>query len=154
MQIILISIFLINNEIACSQQSLKPTYKMDNTSNEADLSEILNVTRTLTTYMIEKNTTAINKMLDADFTLTHITGYVQTKKEWLAEIESESMKYYAYQEIKTSVKIDGQKAIFVGQNLLDARIWGSRNNWRLQQKMELEKRNGIWIILNSVATIF
>ena len=64
------------------------------------------------------------------------------------------MKYYSYKEVKTSVEIFGDKAKFVGQNILDARIWGSRNNWRLQQTMQLEKRNGKWIILKSVATTF
>jgi hypothetical protein len=79
---------------------------------------------------------------------------VQPKEEWFSEIESERMKYYSYKEVKITVKIDEGKAIFVGQNLLDARIWETRNNWRLQQKMQLEKRNGKWIILKSVATIF
>jgi hypothetical protein len=64
------------------------------------------------------------------------------------------MKYYSYQEIKTSVKIAGDKATFIGQNILDTRIWGSRNNWRLQQTMLLEKQNGKWMILKSVATTF
>jgi hypothetical protein len=61
---------------------------------------------------------------------------------------------YSYKEVKTSVVIDGNKATFIGQNLLDARIWGSRNTWRLQQSMELEKRGDNWIILHSAATTF
>lgn len=116
--------------------------------------EILDVTRQLTQLMIDKNTVEINKILDQDFTLTHITGYVQSKEEWFSEIESERMKYYRYKEVKTSVKLDGDKAVFLGQNLLDARIFGTRNNWRLQQIMHLEKRNKKWIITKSVATTF
>ncbi|MDA6069445.1 nuclear transport factor 2 family protein [Flavobacterium sp. AC] len=117
-------------------------------------SQILEITRQLTQLMIERNTIEINAILDANFTLTHITGYVQSKEEWFSEIESERMKYYSFQEVKTSVTIDGDKAVFVGQNILDARIWGTRNNWRLQQTMQLEKRKGKWIILKSVATTF
>ena len=119
-----------------------------------DKSQILEVTRQLTQLMIDKNTTAMNKILDIHFTLTHISGYVQPKEEWYAEIETERMKYYSYKEVKTSVNIDGDKATFVGQNMLDARIWGTRNNWRLQQTMQLEKRNEKWIILKSAAAIF
>lgn len=119
-----------------------------------DESAILRVTRELTEAMILKDTAGINKVVDAGFTLTHITGYVQSRKEWLAEIASERMKYYSYKEVKTAVRIVGDKASFTGQNLLDARIWGSRNTWRLQQAMQLEKRNGKWIILSSVATTF
>lgn len=117
-------------------------------------SGVLDVTRQLTQLMIDKNTVAMDKILDPHFTLTHITGYVQSKDEWYAEIENERMKYFSYREVKTSVKIDGDKATFVGQNILDARIWGSRNNWRLQQTMHLEKRGGKWIIMKSVATTF
>lgn len=119
-----------------------------------DESEIFALTRQLTELMIERDFTGINKIVDADFTLTHITGYVQSKNEWLSEIEKESMKYYAYKEVKTSVVIDGNNATFVGQNLLDARIWGTRNNWPLQQTMLLEKKDGKWTILESVATTF
>ncbi|PWA07346.1 nuclear transport factor 2 family protein [Flavobacterium psychrotolerans] len=119
-----------------------------------DKSQVLEVTRQLTQLMIDKDIAGLNRILDMRFTLTHITGYVQSKAEWFSEIESERMKYYSYKEIKTTVKIDGDKTTFVGQNLLDARIWGTRNNWRLQQTMQLEKRNGKWIILKSVATTF
>lgn len=119
--------------------------------NNAD---ILAITRQLTELMIKKDTIGINNIVDNDFTLTHITGYIQSKSEWFSEIESERMKYYSYKEIKTTVNTDGNRAYFVGQNLLDARIWGTRHQWRLQQNMELIKRNGKWIILKSVATTF
>ncbi|MBS7231585.1 nuclear transport factor 2 family protein [Flavobacterium psychroterrae] len=116
--------------------------------------EIFAITRQLTDLMIDKDILELNKILDQDFTLTHITGYVQSKDEWLLEIESERMKYYGYEEVKTSVKMEGDKGTFVGQNILDARIYGTRNKWRLQQKIQFEKRNGKWIILQSVATTF
>lgn len=127
---------------------------METTNNKNDEAQILALVRQLTQLMIERNTIEMNKIFDKDFTLTHITGYVQPKEEWFAEIEKESMKYYSYREVNTSVKINGDKAEFIGQNILDARIWGSRNNWRLQQTMQLEKRNGKWIILKSVAKTF
>ncbi|TCD12043.1 nuclear transport factor 2 family protein [Pedobacter frigidisoli] len=116
--------------------------------------DILNLTRKLTRLMIEKDIVEMSKILDAHFTLTHITGFVQPREEWLKEIESEQMKYFSYQEIKTSIEIAGDKATFIGQNLLDAKIWGARNNWRLQQTIYLEKRIEKWIIIKSVATIF
>lgn len=143
--------FISTITTACSQTQSKPKNVME---LETDKSQILEVARHLTLSMINRDLRELNKILDADFTLTHITGYVQSRKEWLSEIESESMKYYSYKEVKTTVKIEENKAIFVGQNLLDARIWGSRNTWRLQQTMQLEKREGKWIILKSVATTF
>lgn len=64
------------------------------------------------------------------------------------------MKYYSSKEVNHTVKVNGNAADVVIQNLVDARIWGTRNTWRLQQKMKLEKRNGTWIILKSVASTF
>jgi hypothetical protein len=127
---------------------------METQKNDDSSSQVLDAARALTKLMIEKNTTGMDKILDVNFTLTHITGHVQSKKDWYAEIQSEQMKYYSYKEVKNSVKIDGDKATFVGQNLLDARIWGTRNNWRLQQTMQMERRDGKWVILKSVATTF
>lgn len=147
---LLLLTIIFNRTNACTQVKLKPTENMETYNKE----QILDITRQLTQLMIDRDTNAINKIVDADFTLTHITSYVQSKNEWFSEIESERMKYYSYKEVKTSVKIEGNSATFVGENILDARIWGSRNNWRLKQTMQLEKRNGKWIILKSVATTF
>lgn len=127
---------------------------MEIQENNTDELQILEVTKQLTELMIAKDTKSIDKIVDPDFTLIHMTGYVQSKSEWFSEIESERMKYYSYQVVKNSVNIDGFTATFIGQNLLDARIWGSRNKWRLQQTMQLEKRNDKWIILKSVAVTF
>lgn len=98
---------------------------MQSENNNNDEAEILWVTKQLTELMIKKDTITISKIVDAGFTLTHITGYVQPKSEWFAEIESESMKYYAYKEVKTAVTINGDKATFIGQNLLDAYLGNS-----------------------------
>lgn len=115
---------------------------------------ILAVTRQLTQWMVERDTAAMRTITDQNFTLTHITGYVQPRSEWFSEIEKESMKYYSAKEVAHTIKVEGNKAVFMNQNLLDARIWGSRNTWRLQQTMQLEKQGGKWIILNSVAKTF
>lgn len=127
----------------------KKETKMQNTDTEKK--EILALTRKFTELMISRNTAELNKIVAEDFTLTHITGYVQPKEEWFEEINAESMKYYSAEEVEYSVEVKENKATFVQKNRLDARIWGSRNVWRLQQTMSLEKRNGKWFILKSVA---
>ncbi|MFV0607498.1 MAG: nuclear transport factor 2 family protein [Niabella sp.] len=150
MKSLLFFILLLSSLAGCAQKN-----KTDMEQNkQREEQAVLAITQNLTQYMIERDTAAINKIVDANFTLTHITGYVQYKAEWLKEIASESMKYYSAKEVSKRIKIDGNKAEFKGQNILDARIWGTRDNWRLQQIMQLEKRNGEWIILNSVASIF
>lgn len=119
-----------------------------------DKIKITEIVQNLTDYMVQRDVEKIDEILDDDFTLTHITGYIQPKEEWLGEIKKETMKYYTYEKVKESVKIDGNKATFLSQNILDARIWGTRNRWRLQQIFQLEKRNGRWLITSSVASLF
>ncbi|WP_121356184.1 nuclear transport factor 2 family protein [Flavisolibacter nicotianae] len=119
-----------------------------------DETQILSVIRQLAKGMIERDITGMNRILDKEYTLTHMTGYVQPKAEWFNEVIKESMKYYSASEVFHTVTVNGNKATATMQNLVDARIWGSRNTWRLQQVMRLEKRDGQWIILNSVASVF
>ena len=117
-------------------------------------SQVLEVARLLIKLMIDRDISWMNEIMDKDFSLTHITGYVQPKKDWFTEIESESMKYYSAEEVYSKVEIDGTKATCVMRHLLDARIWGSRNTWHLQQTFQMEKRDGEWFILSSVAKTF
>ena len=119
-----------------------------------DMKEAKAVVQQLAELMIARDTTAMSKILDNDFTLTHMTGYVQPKAEWLDEVAKESMKYYSAKEVKHTINVNGHTAEVMIQSMVDARIWGSRNTWRLQQKMKLEKRNDTWIILSSVASTF
>lgn len=134
----------------CTQNEL---HRMETKINN-DSAEVLAVVRKLAALMIERDTNAMNKILDDQYTLTHITGYVQPKEEWLEEVMKGTMKYYTASEVSINATLNGNKATVLVHNLVDARIWGSRNTWRLQQKMELEKRNGHWIILRSVASTF
>jgi len=117
-------------------------------------SQVLEVARLLIKLMIDRDTSWMNEIVDKNFSLTHITDYVQPKDDWFAEIESESMKYYSAEEVYSKVDIDGTKATCVIRHLLDARIWGSRNTWHLQQTFQMENRDGEWFILNSMAKTF
>jgi len=131
--------------------------KINNTMENklgADQSEVLKTVRQLADWMIRKDTVAMNMILDKDYSLTHMTGYIQPKTEWFGEVEKESMKYYSAKEVNYKISIHENKAEVIMQNLVDARIWGTRNIWRLQQKMQLEKQKGRWIILKSVASTF
>ncbi len=135
---------------SCAQNNQK---NMSDTVH-TDEAQVLAVTRQLAQLMIERDTAAMNQILDEHYTLTHMTGYVQPKAEWFNEVIKESMKYYSAKEVNHSVTVNGDKATATMQNLVDARIWGSRNIWRLQQRLTLVKRAGKWIILNSVASTF
>lgn len=146
-----ISITLLVFSFIAYAQNKSSAMEENITNDEA---AVLATVRQLAELMIARDTAAMNNILDKNYTLTHMTGYVQPKAEWFDEVQKESMKYYSAKEVSFSVKMKGDKADVIVQNMVDARIWGSRNTWRLQQKMQLEKRNAKWIILKSVASTF
>jgi hypothetical protein len=115
---------------------------------------ILQVYRKFYVYMVEKNTLALSVLLGDTFRLVHMTGYVQTKIEWLDQIDAETMRYYSSAEKDVSVSIDDDTAKIIGKNVVDARINGDRNIWGLRLEMELLKRNGIWNIMYAKASAF
>lgn len=148
-----IFLILLSVSTAIAFAQYKSITKMDQNITTDD-AEVLATVRKLATLMIARDTAAMNDILDNNYTLTHITGYMQSKAEWFNEVQKESMKYYSAKEINITAKLSNNKADVTVQNLVDARIWGSRNTWRLQQKMQLVRRDGRWIILKSVASTF
>lgn len=150
MKLILIIAVALLSLASCAQNKQQ---NMKDTLNTEEV-HVLAVVRQLSELMIKGDTAAMNHILDGGYTLTHMTGYVQPKAEWFDAVINGSMKYYSANEVRHSVTVSGNKATVTMQNLVDARIWGSRNTWRLQQKMALEKRNGKWILLNAIASTF
>ena len=99
--------------------------------------------------MVAKDKKTLAELIAPDSVLVHMTGYVQPVKEWLAQIESEEMRSYAWQEdaIK-AIHITDNTASLVGQSRVKARVWGAGPaTWRLQIKMDFEKIDGDWKII-------
>jgi hypothetical protein len=102
--------------------------------------------------MTDGDTDALDDMLDDGFTLTHMTGYVQPKDEWLAEMRAGQFIYHDAQERTATVAVDGDTARLVGRIVTDATVYGTRASWRLQLTMDYARRNDTWTALRSVAT--
>lgn len=121
-----------------------------------DKEAIMQLYRDENTAMVKKDINRLNKILASSMTLTHMTGYVQSKLEWIDQIQNDEMQYLSSKEddIK-NIEINGSKASLVGQNQVQAKIWGGGvNTWSLQMKMYYEKKNGEWIITNQIASTY
>ncbi|HIY92946.1 nuclear transport factor 2 family protein [Companilactobacillus sp. HBUAS56275] len=121
-----------------------------------DKEMIIQLYRDENTAMVKKDINRLNEVLAPSMTLTHMTGYVQQKLEWIDQIQNDEMQYLSSKEdnIK-NIEIDGDKASLVGQNQVQAKIWGGGvNTWPLQMKMYFEKKNGEWVIANQVASTY
>ena len=96
--------------------------------------------------MIVADTVRLGAMMDDGIILRHITGMTQTKREWLEEVASGSMKYHKIKKknVKVSLNTDGSVSVSF-TSVITATIWGSYGTWTLNGTMLLVKRNGKWI---------
>jgi hypothetical protein len=116
--------------------------------------EVVAAYRAMYRGMLERDTGLLDDLLDSGYTLTHMTGYRQSRTEWLQQIDSGEMRYHSARPHSTSVEVTGDTAALVGKDVVDATIWGSRGTWNLQLTTNYERRDGTWIALHTVATTF
>lgn len=120
-----------------------------------DKQQIIRIYRQENQAMVEKDLPILKKILSDDMHLIHMTGYDQTKQEWLEQIESGQMRYFlSEEEAIKEIQIEGNHASFIGQNKVDARIYSSRNTWNLEMKMIFEKKAGAWVIVRQEASMY
>ena len=96
--------------------------------------------------MIAADTVRLGAMMDDDIILHHITGMTQTKREWLEEVASGSMKYHKIEKrnVVVTSNSDGNASVSF-TSVITATIWGSYDTWTLNGTMRQVKRNGRWI---------
>jgi hypothetical protein len=85
--------------------------------------------------MVAGDLAELDSILADEFTLTHMTGYVQAMAEWLDAIET------------------GQTVpALTARTFTDATIWGARATWRLTLRSWFEPRGDDWVITRTVAS--
>lgn len=105
--------------------------------------------------MINKDRRVLEKVLDESFVLVHMTGMRQSKEAYITAIENGTLNYYSENPVNIEVTITGNKARLIGQSIVSAAVFGGgRHTWRLQQDVELIKRNGRWFMTKSIAGTF
>lgn len=121
-----------------------------------DEEQIVQLYRAENEAMVKKDISRLDMILGDRMTLTHMTGYVQPKLEWIDQIQNEEMQYLgSKEEAIKDIRVEGNLGQLTGQNLVTAKIWGgSKNVWPLQMKMYFEKNNGRWVISKQVASTY
>ena len=102
--------------------------------------------------MVEGDTKTLAELLASTFNLTHMTGYVQPKDEWLQQMDEGQFRYYTYAEHDVSVEISQGHARLKGKITVDAKVYGSRANWRLQMDQSYSLHDDHWMTDSSVVT--
>lgn len=121
-----------------------------------DEEQIVRLYRAENEAMVKKDISRLDMILGDRMTLTHMTGYVQPKLEWIDQIQNEEMQYLeSKEEAIKDIRVEENWGQLTGQNLVTAKIWGgSKNVWPLQMKMYFEKNNGRWVISKQVASTY
>jgi len=97
----------------------------------------------------------LDQLLAPDFTLTHMTGYVQPRAEWLTEVGNGQMHYFKSVEDQVKAVATDQGWQVTGQNLVTASIHGSGSHaWPLKTVMNMKMIDGHLMIGQSVVTTY
>jgi hypothetical protein len=102
--------------------------------------------------MVAGDLAELARILADDFTLTHMTGYVQSKAEWLDAIDTGQMQYHRMETVEATLSTEGTAQSLTARTLTDATIWGSRATWRLTLRSWFEPRGDGWVITRTVAS--
>jgi len=72
----------------------------------------------------------------------------------MAETQQSRLVYHRISFQDISVNGSSDTVCLVARTLTDARVFGSRNVWRLQLAMDYVRRDGLWITECAVATLW
>jgi ketosteroid isomerase-like protein len=122
--------------------------------NPDDKAQISQAYRDMYRAMLERRTDELAPLLSDQYSLTHITGLRQPKREWLSAIDSGQMRYHSAKEKSVTVEVTGDTAVLVGRSVVDATIYGSRGAWNLQLTTNYARKDGKWIAMSTVATTY
>ena len=103
--------------------------------------------------MTAHDTGGLGDLLTGDFTLTHISGYVQPRSEWLSEMEAGEFRYHSVEpQGKPQIEVAGDTATLTHRIITDATVYGARNRGRLAFVQTFVRRDRSWLASRSVAT--
>ncbi|MDO4888715.1 MAG: nuclear transport factor 2 family protein [Actinomycetaceae bacterium] len=102
--------------------------------------------------MLTADAQALGQLLTDDYTLTHMTGYLQAKEEWLAQVSSGAMAYHSIEIIDVDINAVPDP-ILAANTRTNATIWGSHSTWPLRMRMAFVKNDdGTWLASRAVAS--
>jgi hypothetical protein len=98
----------------------------------------------------------LDRLLDSAFSLVHISGYEQPKREWFGVVGSGQFDYHRIdvEDKAVSVNVTGNTAVVTGRGIFNATINGMDAPWRLQLTMRFERRGDTWTIMHARYTTY
>lgn len=115
--------------------------------SQDEVAEIIGVYEDLQQAMIDVDMERLREILPDDYVARHITGVTQTREEWLADIESGEMVYYAFSDVSYELSQSGDQVQLSVSQRITANIYGSQGTWSIPGTRTFEKRDGHWVLV-------
>ena len=105
--------------------------------------------------MIDKDRAVLDEVLDDSFVLVHMTGMRQSKEAFIRAVEDGTLNYYSANHQRMAADIHGSQAELLGQSVVSAAVFGGRRyTWRLQLRLTLAQKGGVWSITEARASTY
>ena len=109
--------------------------------------EVLHKFKEFQQAMIDKDAKILNSIMSEDYTLTHMSGKIQTKQEYIEDIVNGVLNYYHSTIIEPSIVILEEKYAKLNADVeLDAKVYGIKGTWTLHTEILMEKIENRWIL--------
>ncbi|MCW9731985.1 nuclear transport factor 2 family protein [Avibacterium sp. 20-15] len=96
--------------------------------------------------VIKVDIDTLYRLTESDFTLTHVTGTVQSLADYVQFIQEGTFHYYSYHKQLSEITVDGQHAKMYVRGKTDASIYGIRKVWKIGQTLSLIHNGQAWKI--------
>ncbi|OUQ51639.1 hypothetical protein B5E60_11885 [Alistipes sp. An116] len=127
----------------------------EHTDMDTDREQIAHCYHDMYRAMIAKDTASLDSLLDDSFTLIHMTGMRQSKAEYLRSIAQGTLNYYSCEDTQLDITVKDNRALLIGQSRVNAAVFGGGcHTWRLQLDIDLEKKDGHWLMTEARASTY
>ena len=116
---------------------------------------IANCYRQMYEGMVRKDRKLLSEVLDASFSLLHMTGMRQSKEAFIKAVENGTLNYYSASHENIEVWLYGDRAELTGQSKVTAAVFGGgKHTWRLRLDLELIRKEDTWKITSAEASTY
>lgn len=99
--------------------------------------------------MTEADTDTMRELIAEDTVFTHMSGRQQTREEYLADIQTGSLRYFTIRIENPTIVVDGDTASISYTSVLNANAYGARGTYRMNGTHWLEQQDGSWVTVNT-----
>jgi hypothetical protein len=98
------------------------------------------------------DTDRLDMLLADGFTLTHPTGVVQPKAEWLADLDADRIGYDRVDVVEVALAMERSTLVLTARTITEGTLHGAGFVWHLQLRTVFREVEGAWVAARIAAT--